>query len=81
LVPVHYFDNDVISSVRKRYYALGLGLGLGLELELRLELELELGLGLGLRQRKHLYVFGQTYFRESVVDPLHSCNNGQIWAV
>jgi len=35
--------NDVISSVRKYYCALGLGL----ELELEFELELEIGLGLG----------------------------------
>jgi len=40
-VSVHLIENDVISSVRKHYYALGLGL----ELELGLDLELELGLG------------------------------------
>jgi len=34
-----FSNNDVISSVRKRYYALGLGFGLGLGLEL--------GLGIG----------------------------------
>jgi len=44
--------NDVISSVRKHYFALGLGW------------ELRLGLGLGLRK----YVFGQTYFRASAID-------------
>jgi len=41
-----FSKNDVILSVRKRYYALGLGLELGLRLVLALGLELRLRLGL-----------------------------------
>jgi len=46
LISVHLIENDVISSVRKHYCALGggFGLGLGLELGLGLVLGLELDL-------------------------------------